>query len=718
MISIKIDGKSVDVEEDRSIIEVADKLGIPIPRFCYHPELTVAASCRMCLVEVTGSRGPVPACSTSVTNGMEIFTKSPTTKKAQQSVTEFLLINHPLDCPVCDQAGECELQDLILQHSKDRSAFREPKRQVPNPHLGPLIATEMNRCIHCSRCVRFGEEIAGMPEMGGISRGEDLKITNYLETALESEVSGNMIDICPVGALTSKPHRFGGRTWAFRSYSGWLGHDGFRSSVQWHVDRGELKRVVNRPDDHIGIGPWISDRDRFGYLGLKSDDRLIDCGFIRKKRYQKSSQAKSAQLLAELLPQVTRWGALIHPQSSIEDVMAIDATLKKAKSSAGMALLAQELPSDGWSYWEEVLGNNRPKIVLGSFATTEHPLPCLQLRQWADNNDGIVESWSLVSGDHLRISTAKKHHFSGKNAEQSRRWVQKRIKDLLGAYGPSSCDLIVTQNHMSHPWVPEWVDLLEPLVAQRCLWHQHPQWPGLQATPSVNDHAPDLLFVLHSEYQDWAQLRWAQNWIAQAKVLVVLGAFRDPAWESLNQDVLFFPCSQLAEQQAHYPQSRPYGPSICVSEQAILPPGQARPAAHWLQQLFEVPEISKEQMPYWAKADWVKSPPMTPTVAMQENPLWVIPHPLSLDPIVRRSIPLQQTPWASNKQGFWIGPGVLPDDAPEHGPILNVSDQYGSQVQAAYQLKTELPRGTIIYWSGTKQQQAPLGNSWVQVGVL
>lgn len=272
MAKIEIDGKAFEVENGKMIIEVADDAGIHIPRFCYHKKLSVAANCRMCLVEVEKNRKTVPACATPVNDGMKIFTRSPAAIHSQKAVMEFLLINHPLDCPICDQGGECELQDVSMGFGQDRSMYEESKRAVADDDLGSLIATEMTRCIQCTRCVRFGDEVAGLAELGCINRGEQMQISTYVEHSMISEVSGNIIDLCPVGALTSKPYRFTARPWEMTQSPSIAPHDCLGSNVYLHTRRERLMRVVPREQETINE-TWLSDRDRFSYLGLQHPKR-------------------------------------------------------------------------------------------------------------------------------------------------------------------------------------------------------------------------------------------------------------------------------------------------------------------------------------------------------------------------------------------------------------------------------------------------------------
>ncbi|MGA7801529.1 MAG: NADH-quinone oxidoreductase subunit NuoG, partial [Gammaproteobacteria bacterium] len=273
LVTIEVDGVPLQARKGQMVIEVTDEAGIYVPRFCYHKKLSVAANCRMCLVQVEKSPKPMPACATPVMEGMRVFTKSDYARDAQRAVMEFLLINHPLDCPICDQGGECELQDLALGYGRGVSRFTEKKRVVKDKDIGPLIATDMTRCIHCTRCVRFLEEIAGHKELGGTGRGENVEIGTYVERAIESEMSGNVIDVCPVGALTSKPFRFAARAWELTRHASVSPHDSVGSNLFVHALRGELLRVVPRDNEAINE-VWLSDRDRFGYQGVNSADRL------------------------------------------------------------------------------------------------------------------------------------------------------------------------------------------------------------------------------------------------------------------------------------------------------------------------------------------------------------------------------------------------------------------------------------------------------------
>ncbi|WP_321276643.1 NADH-quinone oxidoreductase subunit NuoG [Thiomicrorhabdus indica] len=273
MVKVEINGQVIEAHEGDMLIDVADGAQIPIPRFCYHKKLSIAANCRMCLVEVEGAWKPLPACATPVTDGMKVHTKSPKAIASQKSVMEFLLINHPLDCPICDQGGECELQDVAMDYGDDVSRYVEAKRVVGDKNAGPLISTDMTRCIHCTRCVRFGQEVAGMMELGATGRSEWMEIGTYVEKSITSEMSGNMIDLCPVGALTSKPFRYKARPWELKAHNSVAAHDSIGSNIIVHTKDDRVMRVVPAENESINE-VWLSDRDRFSYEAIESEDRL------------------------------------------------------------------------------------------------------------------------------------------------------------------------------------------------------------------------------------------------------------------------------------------------------------------------------------------------------------------------------------------------------------------------------------------------------------
>jgi len=322
LVNIEVNGVAMKARKNEVIIRATDREGVYIPRFCYHDKLPIAANCRMCLVEVEKAPKPLPACATPVTEGMKIHTHSAKAIGAQRATMEFLLINHPLDCPICDQGGECELQDLALGFGRDVSRFAERKRVVKDKNLGPLISTDMTRCIHCTRCVRFGQDVAGIQEMGATGRGEHMEIGTFIEHSVDHELSGNIIDLCPVGALNSKPFRYRGRGWEMTQYPLISPHDGVGTQIYGHVLRGRLMRVVPRECEEINE-TWIADRDRFSYEGIYSEDRLLtpqlrqSDGSWREVEWDVALNAARETLRTAAAGGV---GLLAHPSSTLEEL--------------------------------------------------------------------------------------------------------------------------------------------------------------------------------------------------------------------------------------------------------------------------------------------------------------------------------------------------------------------------------------------------------------
>ncbi len=324
VVNVEVDGRPLKARKGQMIIQLTDQAGVYVPRFCYHEKLTIAANCRMCLVEVEKAPKPMPACATPVTEGMKVFTRSARAIAAQKATMEFLLINHPLDCPICDQGGECELQDLALGFGSAASRFDERKRSVKDRNLGPLISTDMTRCIHCTRCVRFTAEIAGLQELGATGRGENMEIGTFIEKSVDHELSGNVIDLCPVGALNSKPFRHRARAWEMTEHALVSPHDGAGTNLYGHVLRGRLMRVVPRENEEVNE-TWIADRDRFSYEGVYAPDRLSEPMLRVEGRWQPASWEAALEAAAVLLREAAaeggagRLGFLAAPGSTNEE---------------------------------------------------------------------------------------------------------------------------------------------------------------------------------------------------------------------------------------------------------------------------------------------------------------------------------------------------------------------------------------------------------------
>jgi NADH-quinone oxidoreductase subunit G len=394
MVELEIDGRRVEVAEGSMVMHAAEKLGIYVPHFCYHKKLSIAANCRMCLVEVEKAPKPLPACATPVTQGMVVRTASERAKAAQKAVMEFLLINHPLDCPICDQGGECQLQDLAVGYGGSASRYAEPKRVVFAKNLGPLIsADEMPRCIHCTRCVRFGQEVAGIMELGMAGRGEHSEILSFVEGAVTSEVSGNMIDLCPVGALTSRPFRYAARTWELARRKSVSPHDSLGSNLVVQVKKDRVLRVV--PFENEAVNEcWLSDRDRFAYEGLYAADRLTRPMVKRNGQWQEADWPEALAHVAHALADVRRQhgaaaiGALAAPHSTAEELFLLGKLVRGLGSeNIDFRLRQSDFSADGGRAGAPWLGMPVAQIdsldrllLIGSFLRKDHPLLALRLR--------------------------------------------------------------------------------------------------------------------------------------------------------------------------------------------------------------------------------------------------------------------------------------------------------------------------------------------------
>ncbi|MDY0954239.1 NADH-quinone oxidoreductase subunit NuoG [Stenotrophomonas rhizophila] len=404
-VTVEIDGQSLVVPKGSMIIQAADKAGIPIPRFCYHEKLPIAANCRMCLVDVEKSPKPAPACATPVMDGMKVATRSEKALKFQRSVMEFLLINHPLDCPICDQGGECELQDVSLGYGRSVSRFNERKRVVPDEDIGPLVATEMTRCIQCTRCVRFTADVAGTYELGGMYRGENLQIGTYDGKPLTTELSGNVVDVCPVGALTNKVFQFRARPWELTARESLGYHDAMGSNLFLHVRRGEVLRAVPRDNESVNEC-WLSDRDRYSHQGLYSEDRAVKPLRKVNGEWKEVSWAEGLAAAKEIFAanQGDDLGVLVHPSASNEE----GALLARLAAGLGTTNIDHRINNRDFSdaATAEVFGLPLAEIeaadsivVLGSNIRHELPLLHARLRKAQTTRNAKIHAVNPVDFD-------------------------------------------------------------------------------------------------------------------------------------------------------------------------------------------------------------------------------------------------------------------------------------------------------------------------------
>jgi NADH-quinone oxidoreductase subunit G len=440
MVEIEVDGKKVEIAEGSMVMHAADKAGTYIPHFCYHKKLSIAANCRMCLVEVEKAPKPMPACATPVTQGMIVRTKSDKAIKAQKSVMEFLLINHPLDCPICDQGGECQLQDLAVGYGGSSSRYQEEKRVVFHKDVGPLISMEeMTRCIHCTRCVRFGQEVAGVMELGMIHRGEHSEITTIVGDSVDSELSGNMIDICPVGALTSKPFRYSARTWELSRRKSVSPHDSTGANLIVQVKNHKVMRVVPLENEAVNEC-WIADRDRFSYEALNTDDRLTHPMLKQGGQWQTVDWQTALEYVANGLKQITAQhgggsiGLLASPHSTLEE-LALAGSLVRGLGSDNIDHRLRQVefaPAEGVRWLGmpiAALSTLQRVLVVGSNLRKDHPLFAQRIRQAARKGCKVTVIGSaaeLASADAWAVPIA-----ASVQADASG-WVQA-LADLAAA---------------------------------------------------------------------------------------------------------------------------------------------------------------------------------------------------------------------------------------------------------------------------------------------
>jgi len=418
MVEIEIDGKKVEVQEGSMVMDAANKLGTYIPHFCYHKKLSIAANCRMCLVEVEKAPKPLPACATPVTAGMIVRSNSDKAVQAQKGVMEFLLINHPLDCPICDQGGECQLQDLAVGYGASSSRYEEEKRVVAPKDAGPLISMqEMTRCIHCTRCVRFGQEIAGVMELGMLGRGEHAEITSFIGKTLDSELSGNMIDLCPVGALTSKPFRYSARTWELSRRKSVSPHDGLGANLLVQVKNNKVMRVLPLENEAINEC-WLSDKDRFSYDGLNSAERLTKPMIKQGGQWKEIDWQTALEYVAHGLKNISHEhgadaiAALATPHSTVEELFL----LQKVVRGLGSENIDFRLRQTDFSLDADVkpwlgmpiaqFGQINRAFVIGSFLRKDHPLLASRLRNAVKG--GAQLSILHASDDDLLMPVANK----------------------------------------------------------------------------------------------------------------------------------------------------------------------------------------------------------------------------------------------------------------------------------------------------------------------
>jgi NADH-quinone oxidoreductase subunit G len=498
-VNIEVNGVPMKARKGQMVIQVTDANEVYVPRFCYHSKLPIAANCRMCLVEIEKAPKPMPACATPVAEGMKVFTKSPKAIAAQRAVMEFLLINHPLDCPICDQGGECELQDLAMGFGRDISRYAERKRVVKDKNLGPLVSTDMTRCIHCTRCVRFTQDIQGFQELGTVGRGESTEIGTFIEKSVDHELSANIIDLCPVGALNNKPYRYRARAWEMTQHPLVSPHDSVGANIYAHVLRGRLMRMVPRPNDDVNE-TWIADRDRFGFQGMYSEDRLERPMIRENGVWQETDWETALALVAEKLGRISRQhggqqiGALASPGSTLEELYL----LAKVARGLGSANLDHRLRRTDFRDEDSepvypLLGCSIPELelassilVIGSNLRKDVPLIAHRIRKAAVKGTKVsfvnaqrydylfpvanyLSSNGLDSFDHLVAIAAAAINATGKAAPSS-------VSALVASAQPTDAHRAIAQ---------QLIDGSRRVILLGALAQRHPAFADLRLVASA-----------------------------------------------------------------------------------------------------------------------------------------------------------------------------------------------------------------------------------------
>lgn len=695
-IEIEIDGKTLKAQSNQTVIQVADEAGIYIPRFCYHKHLSIPANCRMCLVEMEKSPKAVPACATPVMPGMKIFTKSAKTLAAQRAVMEFLLVNHPLDCPICDQGGECELQDLSMGYGASHSNYDECKRAKTDENLGPLISTEMTRCILCTRCIRYGDEIAGIRELGMTYRGEHEEVTTFVNHAMRSEVSGNIIDLCPVGALTSKPYRFTARAWELTQAPSVSPHDCLGTNINVHTRNGKVMRVVSRENAAINQ-TWIADRDRFSYVGLNHPDRLFAPmmkmdGVWQTIEWQQAFELVTSNLQTVIAEQsADKFGALASPNSTVEEFYL----LQKIVRSLGSPHIDHRLRAidnadqqamplfPGLSSTLTEIENCDAALLIGSNLQKEQPLAAVRLRK-AGLKGAMIAAINSVDYDfnfsvrakqivapHQMISTLESIVKALEAGDASASAIIDVIKNkqhaqiILGAaamHHPKASHIRFLANRIA-TLIGAKINYFTDGANSAGGWiagavpHRHPggssiNHVGLDAYGMLHKPRKAYLLLNVEPAFDLANAGVAKEALKQASFVVAISQYRDPVLEE-HADVIL-PMAAFTESAGTYVNAAGEWQTVKGVASAHA---SARPAWKILRVLgnflnldgfnYEsVEEITAELKALLAQGSFVTATPYQPAAHVEpaqsmisrvgEIPLY------SVDGLVRRSQPLQE----------------------------------------------------------------------------
>ena len=740
MINIEIDGKQIQTENGSTVIEAAHLAGIPIPHFCYHKKLSIAANCRMCLVQVEKAPKPLPACATPVTEGMKVFTHSELAVKAQKGVMEFLLINHPLDCPICDQGGECTLQDLSVGYGGGHSRYHEEKRTVLSKDIGPLVsAEEMSRCINCTRCVRFGQEIAGQMELGQAFRGEHAEIMSFVSGAVESELSGNMIDLCPVGALTSKPFRYKARAWELSRRRSISAHDSLGSHLAVQTKNNQVLRVL--PIENQDINEcWLSDRDRFAYTGLNSDQRLTKPMIKQDGKWMEVEWPIALDYVANGLRQIAsgagaeQIGALATANSTLEELYLLQKLVRGLGSdNVDFRLRQSDFSADGKMQGAPWLGMSVADIgkadrllIVGSFLRKDHPLLAARIRQAVKNGAKVsvihsvdddllmpVAHKSIVAPDALVAALAQVAQ--GVAAKQSDGIAGslaggERVALLLGNFAqqhPQAAQLqalaqqIATACNGKFGFIGEAANSVGGYLAQAT-----PGAKGMNAAQMLAQPRKAYVLLNVEAELDCADPQQALAALGGADTVIVLSAYKHKALE--YADVLL-PIAPFTETSGTFVSSEG---RVQTFKGVVKPLGEARPAWKVLRVLgnllaldgFDIDssEALRDQVLAGIRINSLNNAineVAVPATAAAAGLQRVADVPIyATDAVVRRAPPLQATADAAMPKA-WMNSAEMNKHGIEPGAGVKVSQGSGSvTLQAAADDK--LPRGVVRVAAG------------------
>ena len=698
-VTIEVDGRPLQARKGQMLIDVTDAAGIYIPRFCYHKKLSVAANCRMCLVEVERAPKPQPACATPVMDGMKVFTQSDKAVSGQKATMEFLLINHPLDCPICDQGGECELQDLAMGYGGDVSQYVERKRVVRDKDIGPLVQTDMTRCIHCTRCVRFGEEVAGLRELGATGRGEHMEIGTYVQQAMTSELSGNVIDLCPVGALTSKPYRFSARAWELQARPALAGHDCVGSNLHVHLKGQVVKRVVPRENEAVNE-TWISDRDRFSYQGLRHEERLLTPRVKRDGVWHECDWDTALKLARDALASNgEQLGALASPSTTSEEFLLLRRlVLGLGGSEVDYRLRHQDFRAENQPFGPGAVGTSLTDLaradavlVVGGYPRHDQPLVHHRIRQAAQHGakvfvvDVVREEYNFDLAGRLTITpdayaSTLAGMLAGAGGAQGGAVPTESQVAVATALQAAPRSVVVLANEVERSPIRTELEALARALAAATSsafisLSDGANARGLARIGTAGSGVAGQLARRLSAYvllgcepsRDLAQPALALEALGAARQVIALTAFRSADLDAVAS--LQMPIALHAENEGSFVNLQG---DLQTAAAAVKPPGDARPAWKILRVLgdqlgldgfeaVDLAEVTREIAALTEQVTSVQAAPNVPAmVSLQPGALHLhLGVPMySADPLVRRAPSLQQQPQVAD-ESVRVAPATL-----------------------------------------------------------